>query len=640
MESKSIRNTLPKLMRLSLLIFLLLVLPMNIFFQMILLHKNYERRTEEMFLQLEQLLQTNETDLKITEQLYKESCIRSAQILAYGTAHDKETISSVELARELAEVLGVDEIHYFTPQGKIFAGTHPEYYGLSFDSGEQMRFFRPMLQNRSLQLCQNITPNTAEGREMQYAAVWMKDGSGIVQIGMKPKHLLQEMEEKTLQNIISNMPFKIDGQLYVVDMHTKQLMGTTNGGGLDKKLRDECLTFFPSVSEKSFYKWIDGRIYCIYSQVYKDYLLIRSFPALKFLQDSLTSTMIMFVYLAVTAIISLSLVHWYTRKKLIDNLSAINNELERIGNGTLKSVRMRTGITELDNLSFYINKMIDSIRLNQNKLTYLMNRGNISIGIFEEETTYHRANVNKRLLDILELSQEGSLPSEEIVEQVKERLIETEKHKLDEVEHIFEYDLGGAEKKYLRIEKNTDEQNDIYYVTDMSLWWKGINQMKGLSESDELTGLYNRRGFYKKLDQLFASPDLNGYAAMIFIDADDLKDINDVNGHQVGDEYLKSMANHLKTAGGGNAVCSRLGGDEFCIYLHGFSNVADLEMAVSRICAERGKPFADAPGAYQRTLQFSMGTAFYPADALDYHALMRIADEYMYLEKKARKSKR
>lgn len=61
-----------------------------------------------------------------------------------------------------------------------------KYFGLNFRSGEQMQFFLPMLSDRSLELCQDITPNTAEQKLMQYAAVWREDGEGIVQIGMTP----------------------------------------------------------------------------------------------------------------------------------------------------------------------------------------------------------------------------------------------------------------------------------------------------------------------------------------------------------------------------------------------------------------------------------------------------------------------
>ena len=58
---------------------------------------------------------------------------------------------------------------------------------------------------------------------MQYAAVWLEDGSGIIQIGMETRRLLEKLEEKNLPNIISMMPFEMNGYLYVVDKNPKQL---------------------------------------------------------------------------------------------------------------------------------------------------------------------------------------------------------------------------------------------------------------------------------------------------------------------------------------------------------------------------------------------------------------------------------
>lgn len=76
-------------------------------------------------------------------------------------------------------MMEVDEIHIFDTTGRIYAGTHPEYYDYTFDSGEQMNFFKPLLTDKSLHLVQDITPNTAEAKMMQYSALWSKSGEII-----------------------------------------------------------------------------------------------------------------------------------------------------------------------------------------------------------------------------------------------------------------------------------------------------------------------------------------------------------------------------------------------------------------------------------------------------------------------------
>ena len=66
----------------------------------------------------------------------------------------------------IAELMRIDEIHVFDESGTIFSGTVPRYYGYSFDSGEQMAYFKPMLDDKTLSMCQDVTPNTAESKSM------------------------------------------------------------------------------------------------------------------------------------------------------------------------------------------------------------------------------------------------------------------------------------------------------------------------------------------------------------------------------------------------------------------------------------------------------------------------------------------
>ena len=120
-------------------------------------------------------------------------------MMAYFVQHQPDVIFDLEKTRELVRLMDVDEIHFFNKQGEIFSGTHPEYYGYTVEDGEQIGFFKQMLEDTSLKICQDMMPNTAEAKEMQYAAVWLADKSSFVEIGMNPERLLALMEENSLQ---------------------------------------------------------------------------------------------------------------------------------------------------------------------------------------------------------------------------------------------------------------------------------------------------------------------------------------------------------------------------------------------------------------------------------------------------------
>ena len=74
--------------------------------------------------------------------------------MAYIVDAKPEVANDVDELRKIAALISVDEVHLFNTDGVIYAGTNPEYFGYSFDSGEQMAFFKQMLNNYDLTLCQ------------------------------------------------------------------------------------------------------------------------------------------------------------------------------------------------------------------------------------------------------------------------------------------------------------------------------------------------------------------------------------------------------------------------------------------------------------------------------------------------------
>lgn len=81
-----------------------------------------------------------------------------------------------EELQKIAGLMSIDEIHLFNKIGTVYGGTVPEYYGYSFNSGEQIEYFKPMLENKNLTMCQDVTPNTSEGKSMMYAITWNEAG--------------------------------------------------------------------------------------------------------------------------------------------------------------------------------------------------------------------------------------------------------------------------------------------------------------------------------------------------------------------------------------------------------------------------------------------------------------------------------
>ena len=122
----------------------------------------------------------------------KDDYIVRAKAVSYIIDAKPEVEYDVEELQKIAKLMAIDEIHLFDEQGYIYSGSLPKYFGYSFNSGTQMGYFKPMLENKSLTMCQDVTPNTSEGKEMMYAITWNEDGTKMIQVGIEPKRLLKE----------------------------------------------------------------------------------------------------------------------------------------------------------------------------------------------------------------------------------------------------------------------------------------------------------------------------------------------------------------------------------------------------------------------------------------------------------------
>lgn len=634
-RNNSIEKTLPRLARLMILILIILILPANIGLQQYMQHQGQRESSEQIFAQLKQVIETNRVNLEQEKQDFSQKCIQAAGMAAYFVEHSPEVKGSLSKTRELAEQLRVDEIHFFTPEGEIYAGTHPKYYGYTFHSGIQMEYFLPMLEDTSMKLCQEITPNTAEGKKMQYAAVWMADESGIVQIGMKPDRILQEIKDTSLEKVISALPMDNSGQLHIVEKDTGTMVASTSD-----QIAGNQFSFFTDCSVKDdihihHYKY-QGKWYCVYMEGYREYILIRSFLSVNLIKNTLISTVLVLVYLTMVALVAISVIVWYVSRKISGNLTAIVTDLKKIECGNLENITMKTNIQEFDQLILYINELLKSIRLNWSKLSNVIDKGRIPIGIFENNHFYKKAFINEQLLKILGMQELSAEPISSLAGAVEKTLEDMEAYCVDEREFVYEYHKKDT-IVYLRVEKLCDEQSTTYYVTDVSQWWKEINVLREKSNRDILTGLYNRRGLNENLKLLFEDPQKIHKGAFLMLDADGLKKINDLYGHPTGDEYLCRIGRIIEAAADGHAFCARLGGDEFALFLYGYESEEEISKVIARLESRRGERFAKENVGVIATVEFSIGYAFYPRDGKNYHVLMHIADEIMYQEKKKRK---
>ena len=152
--------------------------------------------------------------------------------------------------------------------------------------------------------------------------------------------------------------------------------------------------------------------------------------------------------------------------------------------------------------------------------------------------------------------------------------------------------------------------------------------------TDELTGSLSRAGL---TDMLRADTQAPDPFALLFLDLDGFKSVNDQHGHETGDLLLTAVAIRLKSVVRTNDVVGRLGGDEFAIVLRGIADAGQAETAAGKVLSAFKESF-ELEGGIEVQIGGSIGVALYPSDARSRESLLRTADEAMYEAKRRGKN--
>ena len=183
--------------------------------------KNSDRTSKVLLDRVITVLDKNDKSEEALIKSLKDDYIVRAKAVSYIIDAKPEVEYDVDELQKIAALISVDEIHLFDTKGYIYSGSVPKYFGYSFDSGEQMAYFKPMLKDKKLTMCQDVTPNTSEAKEMMYAITWNEAGNKMIQVGIEPKRLLNEAKQNEVSNVVADMPVYKGMEILVADADTK-----------------------------------------------------------------------------------------------------------------------------------------------------------------------------------------------------------------------------------------------------------------------------------------------------------------------------------------------------------------------------------------------------------------------------------
>lgn len=300
----------------------------------------------------------------------------------------------------------------------------------------------------------------------------------------------------------------------------------------------------------------------------------------------------------------------------------------------------RTAIREVDRFAETITELNRELVTNSTKFLRIMDMASVEIGGYELRTDTGNVFVTDNFFSLLgEPGITGKPLSvrrfEKVLKDIREKNPCDRTAEGDELLTIQQPD--GV--RYIMLRSTIEGHAKIGLAEDVTAAVLERKRIEHERDYDILTGLYNRQAFNRVCTELFAAPERMGVAALMMMDLDNLKHINDTYGHDWGDQYIRRTGQCLRDNTPAGTVCARLSGDEFLVLFHGYRSRDAVREKIDRLTNAMQQSVALLPSGNALHISLSGGIAWYPDDGQDWETLKKYADFAMYQVKHAEKGR-
>lgn len=309
----------------------------------------------------------------------------------------------------------------------------------------------------------------------------------------------------------------------------------------------------------------------------------------------------------------------------------------------------RTGIREIDLMASELEHLNRETLYAAERFSYIVSAANLHLAVFEinkdEDSVFITGSFFEMLglkqQDVTSLTEKGFWDMLDLLDQYKQHSTagrnEEILYKIPVKSENSAQNQKSAEDdstepwKYIRITLKYNTSRYIGLVEDITDTAIEKENIEYERDHDLLTGLLNRRAFNRSMTEKFEHGRLVlKTAALIMIDLDELKYVNDIYGHDYGDKYIKTAAECFEKYTPESTIICRRSGDEFNLFFYGYQDKEEIRACIRNLQAEIRNVSIHLPDHTELPIRMSAGIAWYPDDSAIYQKLKTYADFAMY----------
>ncbi|MDE7322581.1 MAG: sensor domain-containing diguanylate cyclase [Lachnospiraceae bacterium] len=594
-------------------------------------HTLENQQLNTFHIKIEQIIHTlenNQAELELVNENLNEDYLTRAKAAAYVLDRQEESEMDVAQMQYLAKLLNVDEVHYIDENGMIVLASVSKYIGMDMAEHDQTSAFLVLLENdaEDAYLIQDVQPNASEGKIMQYIGVTRKQHGGFVQVGIEPKRLMEAQSRNTYDYIFSRFPTDEQEEFFVVDRETGAVVG--HSGNMEQDFTEECyqLDQLIQCSKGAYKKGKGGRDMYTVSKSYENVLICAVLPEEVLFRKLFDNAVRTLIYLLCVELAVILLLNYLVRRKVVDGIHRIIESLSAITDGNLDTAVEVGGNHEFEELSRGINTMVRSIINISNRISAIIEMSGIPLAAYEYERGSEHVFATSGIGELLDISKTRVADLCQSAERFDKFISWITKNPMEGESDVYQIN----DTRYVRIHMSDSPQGKLGVITDVTADIEEKNRMRYENTHDPLTELYKYRHFQKLAQVLLHKMPEGNVSAVVMMDLDFFKGINDTFGHDVGDRYLQGFASVMRLMPSEHFLTSRRSGDEFCMMIYNCADRNEVVAYLDKFYETLGKSPVAMSDTLTRTISASAGFACTSDSHADIAQLLSHADEALY----------
>ena len=337
----------------------------------------------------------------------------------------------------------------------------------------------------------------------------------------------------------------------------------------------------------------------------------------------------------VGTVLSFALSHYIS-----DPIISLSKSIAKTKNVISKMNLKRTHISEIDQLIQAIEKMGNDSINSASRFTNIIELANTKLAGFEINYEDNSLFITDKFFDIFMLH---DIDTKKLTVESFSRILKSFDSSCISATNMNEYLYhieANQENIYLRLRFHLDDKRCVGLIEEVTDTVKQRQVIEHERDHDILTSLMNRRAYQTNMKRLFSidSSKLN-IAALVMLDLDNLKKINDKYGHDCGDVYIAGIAKIFIDTVPKDTLVSRASGDEFFLFFYGYQTREEIEAQITLLKQALNQAYITLPNNHEVKVSASGGVSWYPDDSNNFEELQRYADYAMYSVKHTEKGR-